>query len=106
MDYCMYKPVHGEFPTCSNNCKECGYHYHDSFGDIIKEWRIEAKVETPVLYKYDSRKQILTLCTSRPGYMIGYHGQLIEKYREKLNKTYVTRQVKEIKFIEVEDELC
>ena len=106
MNYCMYESVHGDMPTCSNNCKECGYYYHDYFSDIIKEWRIEAKVETPVLYKYDSGKDILTICTSRPGYMIGYHGKIIEKYREKLNKAYATRQVKEIKFIEVENELC
>ena len=106
MNYCLYESVHSDMPTCSNNCKECGYYYHDSFGDIIKEWRIEANVKTPILYKYDSSKQILTLCTSRPGYMIGYHGQLIYKYREKLNKLYATRPIKGIDFIEVEDELC
>ena len=103
MNYCMYKPVHGAMPTCSNNCEECGYCYHDSFGDIIKEWRIEAKVENPVLYKYNSRDETLIICTSRPGYMIGYHGQLIEKYKEKLNQI---KTVNEINFIEVENELC
>ena len=104
MNYCMYEPVHGAMPNCSNNCKECGYYYHDIFSDIIKEWRIEAKVETPVLYKYKRYDGgILIICTSRPGYMIGYHGQLIEKYKEKLSQI---KAVNEINFIEVENELC
>jgi len=107
MNYCMYEPIHGEFPTCSGDCSNCGYSYHDKLGDIIKEWRIEAKVETPVLYKYKSYDGgILIICTSRPGYMIGYKGQLIEKYQEKLNKASLTRKINEIKFIEVENELC
>lgn len=106
MNYCMYEPIHGEFPTCSGNCSDCEYFYHDKLSDIIKEWRIEAKVEMPVLYKYNSFNKTLTICTSRPGYMIGYKGQLIEKYQEKLNKAYFTRKINEIKFIEVENELC
>lgn len=104
MSYCLYEPVHGEEATCSGKCQNCGYYYHDILSDIIKEWRIEAKVETPVLYKYKSYDGgILTICTSRPGYMIGYHGQLIEKYKEKLNQI---KTVNEINFIEVENELC
>ena len=104
MNYCTYEPVHGAMPSCSGKCFDCGYYYHDYFSDIIKEWRIEAKVENPVLYKYNSLDKTLTICTARPGYMIGYHGQLIEKYKEKLSQIY--KVVNEIKFIEVENELC
>lgn len=105
MNYCTYEPVHGAMPSsCSGNCFDCGYYYHDYFSDIIKEWRIEAKVENPVLYKYNSLDKTLTICTARPGYMIGYHGQLIEKYKEKFSQIY--KVVNEIKFVEVENELC
>ena len=107
MNYCLYASVHGEMPTCNNEeCQNCGYYFHDYFSDIIKEWRLEAKVDNPVLYKYDSLNKILIICTAWPGYMIGYHGKLIEKYQDKLNKAYISRKIKEIKFIEVENELC
>lgn len=105
MNYCTYKSVRGEMSSsCLGNCFDCGYYYHDHLGDIIKEWRIEAKVENPVLYKYNSLDRTLTICTARPGYMIGYHGQLIEKYKEKFSQIY--KVVNEIKFVEVENELC
>ena len=106
MDYCLYKYSHNYYSSvhCSGDCKNCGYNYHEPYGDIIKEWREKAKVNIPVLYKYDSFKRILTICTSRPGYMIGYHGVLIDEYKQKLIDAGM--RINNIEFIECEGEFC
>ena len=69
--------------------------------DIIKEWKDEAGVKGIVLvgaHYYKSGK--LIICTDRPGLMIGLHGELVDKYTEKLNK--VDKYIKGIEFVETD----
>lgn len=69
--------------------------------DIIKEWKDEAGVKGVVLvgksYYNDGK---LKICTDRPGMMIGFRGELVNKYTEKLNK--VDKYIKEIEFVETD----
>jgi ribosomal protein S3 len=83
--------------------------YSDAIKSIIKEWKDEAKVKGTVLYKlhskkneYDDSDMELIICTNRPGPMIGMHGQLVEKYRAKINKAFITPHKVMIKFVETE----
>ena len=49
---------------------------------LLREWRMEAKNNHLCLYKGEG--DTLIIYTDKPGYMIGYHGELIQKYREKI----------------------
>ena len=50
---------------------------------IIQEWANETKT-TIYLGKMDYEKKILYLYSEHPGLLIGYHGERIERYQEKL----------------------
>lgn len=67
-------------------------------GDIIQQWRREA-LGIRSVYKdttvYHVDGNTLYLITKYPGLFIGYHGSLIDKYREKLGM--------EIKVIELRE---
>lgn len=64
---------------------------------LLREWRMEAKNNHLCLYKGEG--DTLIIYTDRPGYMIGYHGELIQKYREKiLEASFGT--LKNITFVE------
>ena len=53
--------------------------------NIIKEWKHEAGVQGIILTGYTSpNSPFLTIFTSNPGLMIGYHGELKDKYIKKL----------------------
>lgn len=103
MNYCIYEPIHGNYPSNCKECDGCIYNYHEPYGDIIKEWRKEAHVDIPVLYKYSFSKKELIICTSKPGYMIGYQGMLIDKYRKILEQHI---PIDTITFIECTNEVC
>ncbi len=69
--------------------------------ELIKQWKDEAGVTGVVqvgMHYYKDGK--LKICTSRPGLMIGYRGELVAKYKEKLNK--IDRYIKEIEFVETD----
>lgn len=69
--------------------------------EIIKEWKHEADVPGVILTGvYPSFKETITICTSRPGSMIGKGGELVEKYKERLKE--INPNLKEIKFIETD----
>ncbi len=49
---------------------------------IIQDWCNEC--DTFCMTKTDWDKKIITIITNRPGIMIGYKGNLVNKYREKI----------------------
>jgi ribosomal protein S3 len=50
--------------------------------NILTEWKDEAKISHLMLYKL--RGGVLTIYTDRPGPLIGYQGNTVSKYKEKL----------------------
>ena len=69
--------------------------------EIIKQWKDEASVKGIIQINACSTvRDTLTICTDRPGFMIGKGGCLIDKYREKIQKEY--SNIKEIKFVETD----
>lgn len=68
---------------------------------IIKEWKDEAGVKGIIqINALSTVRDTLTICTDRPGFMIGKGGCLIDKYREKIQNEY--SNIKEIKFVETD----
>ena len=52
---------------------------------IIKEWKEEARVKGIVMVSpYSDTRDTIEIYTDKPGYMIGYRGNLYDKYKEKL----------------------
>ena len=49
---------------------------------ILRAWKAEAKVSHIMLYRL--RNGELTVFTDRPGPLIGFRGELVAKYKEKL----------------------
>ena len=82
---CLYEPIHGEYPDCDANCEDCSYYYIDEVREIMKQWKQEAKVDTPILTEYDYKRQKFVIYTTKPGYLIGFHGKTYYKYRDLLN---------------------
>lgn len=72
------------------------------FCDIMREWKSEAQLDTPIMVsRYPENSEVLkimTTSTESTGVMIGYKGELINKYREKLRIAFP--DIKEIQFIE------
>ena len=98
MNTCIYEPIHGSFPECDGKCEECGYYFIDELWKIMSKWKTEAHVGKPIMWKRDKTK--MYVYTTKPGYMIGYHGSLIEKYRNLLKENGFEI---EIEFVECED---
>ena len=58
---------------------------------IIKAWKDEAGVTGIIqvgMHYYKDGK--LKICTNKPGLMIGFRGELVNKYTELLNKAAMT----------------
>ena len=69
--------------------------------ELIKQWKDEAGVKGIVqINALPTVRHTLTICTDRPGLMIGKGGCLVDKYREKIQKEY--SNIKEIKFVETD----
>lgn len=68
---------------------------------IIKEWKEEAGVKgvVQICANYSSKKK-LTICTDRPGLMIGYKGILVEKYKKKIQE--ILSNIESIEFVETD----
>lgn len=64
---------------------------------ILKQWIDEIGMTEPIEYSYRTSIKVLTICTNRPGWMIGLHGETINKYRALLEKDY---SVVDIEFVE------
>ena len=68
---------------------------------IIKEWKDEAGVKGIIqINALSTVRDSLTICTDRPGFMIGKGGFLIDKYKEKIQKEYPN--IKKIEFVETD----
>ena len=68
---------------------------------IIKEWKDEAGVKGIIqINACPTVRDRLTICTDRPGFMIGKGGCLIDKYREKIQNEYPN--IKKIEFVETD----
>ena len=66
---------------------------------IIKEWKKESRVRSIILVNANcATDKVLTICTSKPGLMIGKHGVMIKKYLEKIKA--VDANIESINFIE------
>ena len=50
--------------------------------EILREWKAESGVTHLMLYKI--RNGVLTIYTDRPGPLIGYRGERIARFQEKL----------------------
>lgn len=109
MNYCIYEPIHGKQANCNGVCqtadKFCPYYFVDTVLQIISDWKKEAGVESPVLYKFDHKGNKLILYTTRPGFMIGYHGRLYNKYLKLLQEDSIGTiyAAKGIEFVECDD---
>lgn len=93
---CIYESMRGTTPNCSGACMKgkgntCPYYYIDETANIIREWKDEAGVTTPLLTQYDYNNYKLIIYTTMPGYMIGREGSLYYKYHEKLKENLLSR---------------
>jgi ribosomal protein S3 len=50
--------------------------------DILRDWKAEAKLTHLMLYKI--RSGVITIYTDRPGILIGFQGERIYRFTEKL----------------------
>ena len=91
-DMCIYESQYGDEPNCEMRCNEsCPYYYVDEALRIIKQWKDEAHVDTPIVIKYDSKKQCMNIYTTKPGYLIGRCGERYYKYRNMLTEAIKRR---------------
>ena len=47
---------------------------------VMKKWLKEAKLKEDIHYNIDYDEKIITIYTTRPGWLIGAKGYLVEKY--------------------------
>lgn len=50
--------------------------------EVLREWKEEAKITHLMLYKI--RNGVLTIYTDRPGPLIGFRGERIARFQDKL----------------------
>ncbi len=103
-NYCMYEAIKGNVPDCDRTCQGdcCAYYYVDPIAKIITEWKAEAGVTAPVLWKVNYLKNEINISTTRPGFLIGGHGRLINKYKSKFDEE-LHGKIKNIEFTECDD---
>ena len=65
--------------------------------DVLKEWKDDAKVTHLMLYKL--RDGVLTVYTDRPGPLIGFHGERVDRVKQKL----ITLPIYHIKEVRLEE---
>lgn len=71
---------------------------HYALKKLMIQWKNECKLKSPVMFHYSKSTNVLTICTDRPGIMIGLHGQTVDKYREKLKE--LDSNFEQVEFIE------
>lgn len=103
MNTCLYEPIHGSYPECDGKCKtgpdkHCPYYFIDEVWETMNKWKIEAHVNTPIIWKTD--KKTMYIYTKQPGSLIGCRGALIEKYRNLLDEAGIKTR---IELVECED---
>ena len=50
--------------------------------DVLRAWKEDAKVSHLMLYKV--REGVITVYTDRPGPLIGFHGERVSRFTDKL----------------------
>ena len=69
--------------------------------NIIKEWKDEAGIKSIVqVSAFSSSSRVITICTDKPGLMIGKYGSLLDKYKNRLKK--VNFKLDRIEFVETD----
>jgi ribosomal protein S3 len=71
--------------------------YDSMVRDVLKEWKDDAKVTHLMLYKL--RDGVLTVYTDRPGPLIGFHGERVDRFKQKL----ITLPIYHIKEVRLEE---
>ena len=51
--------------------------------NIMSEWKKECGITHIILFRYDYYSHILTICTDRPGCLIGRMGSTVGKYTDR-----------------------
>ena len=89
-------------------------YYSTSIKPLIKQWKQEAGVNKVILYRTARKTTVnqsvndyvnadieLEIFTPRPGPMIGYQGQLVQKYTDLISEKIHHKVI--IKFIETDE---
>lgn len=67
--------------------------------NVLREWKTESGVTHLMLYKV--RDGIITIYTDRPGPLIGYRGERIDRYKTKL-KAVIYPKITDIRLEETD----
>ena len=109
MNRCLYEPINGSYPDCNGACKTgnkvCPYYFIDPIAEVMKQWKKDAGVDTPILWKHDHKRNKICLYTTRPGYFIGLHGDCYQKFHKLLKEAMPDDELIQngIDIIEVDD---
>ena len=55
---------------------------------VIKKWLKEADLREDIHYNIDYDEKTITIYTTRPGWLIGMRGRLIEKYNSIMQEKW------------------
>ena len=107
MNRCMYEPVRGLTPNCNGACKLgnkiCPYYFIDEVYKVFNEWRKDAGVDTPILWRFDRKRNKVCLYTTRPGYFIGLHGERYQRFMSKLREVDKEKFAGDVDIVECDD---
>ena len=67
--------------------------------NLFKQWKKEAQLNEPILYDITWTEGIITIYTTKPGYLIGAKGIFVSRYTDAMRKIWPF--FKEFKFKEV-----
>ena len=105
MNRCIFEPMNGRAPECDGVCKKgsehCTYYFVDPVYKIMRDWKEEAGVNSPILWEMDYVTDKLIVCTIRSGLLIGKSGALVNKYRDRLNE--IGKASNGVSFVEASD---
>ena len=69
--------------------------------NVIKEWKKESRVRSIILINANcTDSKVLTICTSKPGLMIGKKGVMINKYLTKIKE--IAPNIENVEFVETD----
>lgn len=77
----------------------CNYLTRDVL-TILSQWKHECKYDHTVQFKLNPAKNSITIFTSCPGYLIGYHGEKVLKYTTILKER--VHYINKVDFVETE----
>lgn len=88
MEKCIYISVHGNQPNCDGTCKRdnCPYYYPDTVRNIMFDWKKKAGVTSPIVWRWDNKRNKVCLYTTRPALFLGRGGRMYQKYIHLLSE--------------------